>query len=102
MLIYNTTYVVENQKITVWKKWIDDIHIPFMRKTGKFTSPQITKILFPDNGETTSFSVQFKIKNLESLGIWSELYAEQLQHDITKRFGKDVLPFSTVMEIIEE
>ncbi|VBB45685.1 conserved hypothetical protein [uncultured Paludibacter sp.] len=102
MLIYNTTYVVENKKINHWKKWIEEIHIPFMRKTGKFTSPQIAKLLFPENTETTSFSVQFKIRDLEMLGIWSELYAEALQNEISKKFGNDVLPFSTVMEVIEQ
>ncbi|MGC3977632.1 MAG: DUF4286 family protein [Paludibacteraceae bacterium] len=101
MLIYNTTYVVENTEIALWMKWIEETHVPFMRKTGKFSAPQITKILYPETSNSTSFSVQFKTKDLETLGIWSELYAETLQEEIVKKFGKDVLPFSTVMEVME-
>ena len=101
MLIYNTTFLVGNSKIPVWMKWVDEIHIPFMRKTGKFTAPQIAKVLFTEDKENTSFSVQFKINDMDALGVWSELYANELQKEISARFGADVLPFSSVLEVIE-
>ncbi|MFV0471386.1 MAG: DUF4286 family protein [Paludibacteraceae bacterium] len=102
MLIYNTTYVVDKNRQNAWKIWINETHIPYMNKTGKFDYYQTTKILFPENSDNTeSFSVQFKIKDLEMLGVWSELHAEELQNEISGLFGKDVLPFSTVMEIID-
>lgn len=102
MLIYNTTYLVGNKKIPAWLKWIEETHIPFMRKTGKFTAPQIAKVLFTDDPENTSYSVQFKINDLETLGVWSELYADDLQKEISIIFNNEVLPFSTVLEVIEE
>ncbi len=102
MLIYNTTYLVNNKKTTVWMKWIEEMHIPFMRKTGKFTSPQISKVLFTEDKENTTYSVQFKIKDLDALGVWSELYADEVQKEILEKFNKDVLPFSTVLEVIEQ
>ena len=101
MLIYNTTYLVNNKRITSWLKWVEETHIPFMRKTGKFTAPQIAKVMFADDIESTSFAVQFKINDLDSLGVWSELYADDLQKEIAAIFEQEVLPFSTVMEIIE-
>lgn len=102
MLIYNTTYLVNNKKMVAWMKWIKETHIPFMRKTGNFTAPQLAKILFTEDNESTSFSVQFKIKDLDALGVWNELYADELQKEILEIFDKDVLPFSTVLELIEQ
>lgn len=102
MLIYNTTYLVNNKKMVAWMKWIEETHIPFMRKTGNFTTPQLAKILFTEDNESTSFSVQFKIKDLDALGVWNELYADELQKEILEIFDKDVLPFSTVLELIEQ
>ena len=79
-----------------------DTHIPFMRKSGKFSAPQISKVLFTEDPGSTSFSLQFKIDDLDALGVWTELYADTLHKQITEVFGKDVLPFSTVLEIIEQ
>lgn len=101
MLIYNTTFLVNNKLSLIWMKWVEDVHIPFMRKTGKFMAPQIARVLFTEDKESTSYSVQFKIENIESLGVWSELYADHVQREIFDKFGKEVLPFSTVLEIIE-
>ena len=101
MLIFNTTYLVDSQKISLWLEWVKNVHIPFMLKTGKFSAPQIAKVLYSDSANGESFSVQFKVKDMDALGVWSELYAEKFQNDVTEQFGAEVLPFSTVLEILE-
>lgn len=101
MLIFNTTYLVDSQKILLWMDWIKNIHIPFMLKSGKFSSAQIAKVLYSDNANGESFSVQFKVEDMNTLGVWNELYAEQFQNEIKEHFGTDVLTFSTVLEIVE-
>lgn len=100
MILYNTTYLVADRKYGPWIKWLKEIHIPFMLNCG-FTNPQAAKILTADKEQKgTSIAVQFKIQDLSILRIWEEEFAETLKNDIARRFGADVLLFSTVMEML--
>ncbi|MHB9056137.1 MAG: DUF4286 family protein [Paludibacteraceae bacterium] len=100
MILYNTTYLVADRQYGPWIKWLKEIHIPFMLNCG-FTNPQAAKILTADKEqEGTSIAVQFNIQDLSILKIWDEEFAETQMNDIARRFGADVLSFSTVMEML--
>ena len=102
MLIFNTTYLVGDRMHSTWHKWLYEHHIPAMLDSGYFNKPQIAKILTNGSQEGgVSFSVQFHIENMQSLEAWNEKYAETFLADFNKRFGEEVLLFSTVLEVIE-
>ncbi len=101
MYIYNTTYLVVKEVYSEWFSWVKSTHIPSMQKMG-FSNPQVSKVLITDPEQKEfSMSVQFKIDTLEALNRWSESRLQEIRNDIHKQFGEKVLPFDTVLEIIE-
>ena len=101
MLVFNTTYLVSHEKHDAWHKWLYEHHIPAMVDSGYFSKPQVAKVLTNEQQNGVSFSVQFHIENMALLEAWNEKYTKAFLADFSKRFGQEILLFSTVLEIIE-
>lgn len=102
MLIFNTTYLVNNKRYEEWFKWIHESYIPSMLDSGYFEKPQVAQILSNEPQEgASSYSVQFHIANMKLLEAWNGKYAEKFLADFSIKFGEEVLLFSTVLKIIE-
>lgn len=100
MLIFNTTYLVSDSALSAWHKWIPEQHIPFMLKFKPFSNPQVAKIITNEQQEGTSFSLQFHIRDMETLGIWNEKYGVAFQENCAREFGTEVVFFTTVLELL--
>jgi len=100
MLIFNTTFLVSDNALDAWHKWIPEQHIPFMLQFKPFSNPQVAKVITNHKQEGTSFSVQFHIHDMETLGIWNERFGTTFQENCAKEFGTEVIFFTTVLEII--
>jgi len=100
MLIFNTTYKVATDHYDQWIKWINEHHLPFMLETGKFSQPQIAKVVGSDDDEGTSYSVQFHIENMETLMEWHRHNSSTFRDKCYEEFGSQVIFFTTVLEII--
>ncbi len=101
MYIYNTTYLVSKDVFSDWIDWVKSVHIGDMTRMG-FTTPQISKVLTTDaEQEEFSVAVQFQIANMKKLDEWQQRYSNILKKDIYHRFGEKVLPFDTVLEMID-
>jgi len=72
MLIFNTTYLVENEFYPQWINWVQASLIPFMMSTADFSEPQIAKVLTGESVKETSYSVQFKISDKSKLNDWMQ------------------------------
>lgn len=101
MLIFNTTYQVTTNHTENWIQWIKTEHIPFMLKSEVFIEPQITKIVGSEDETGTSFSVQFKINDMDTLVLWHNQYATEFQDKVSSKFGTEVVFFSTVLELLD-
>lgn len=101
MLIFNTTYQVTTNHTENWIQWIKTEHIPFMLKSEVFIEPQITKIVGSEDETGTSFSVQFKINDMDTLVLWHNQYAIEFQDKVSSKFGTEVVFFSTVLELLD-
>ena len=101
MLIFNTTYLVADRMYGVWFKWLYEHHIPWMLSSECFDKPQVAKVINSESERGVSYCVQFRSANAELLETWNEKYAEAFLADLNKRFGQEILFFSTTLEIIE-
>ncbi len=100
MLIYNTTYLVADNQIEKWMRWLREDYLPFMLESG-FSNAQVAKVLTSDpEQEGSSISVQFHVADVATLNRWSEQYAEESEREFAMMFGSDVLSFTTVLEIL--
>lgn len=100
MLIFNITFLVSDAALAAWYKWTPEQFIPFMLQFKPFSQPQVAKIISSHVQEGTSFSVQFHIRDMETLNIWNGRFGKAFQENCTREFGNDVIFFTTVLEII--
>ena len=101
MILYNVTVNVEDGVHKDWLKWMKEIHIPDVMKTGMFSENKILKLLskLPDE-EGTTYAIQYFCKSLEDLENYQQNFAPKLQEDHTKRYGNKVIAFRTILEVV--
>ncbi len=99
MIIYNVTVNVENDVRDEWVKWMKEIHIPEVMKTGYFTENKICKVLV-DEEQGTTFSVQYTCKSIDVLKDYQSKEAPRLQKDHNEKYGTKAVAFRTLLEIL--
>lgn len=100
MLIYNVTINVEESVKEDWLSWMLKKHIPDVLATGKFLEATMTRVLVDEKMGGITYSVQYKVKNRETLDLYYQNDAEQLRKKTIKRFGNSLLAFRTELEVV--
>lgn len=100
MLIFNITFLVNDNRVPEWLDWVRNEHIPFMLESGDFTESQLARVMSHQQDGSISYSVQYRIADLKSLERWNHQYGTQLSGDCRSRFGEEVLFFSTTLKIL--
>ncbi|MGZ4038722.1 MAG: DUF4286 family protein, partial [Bacteroidia bacterium] len=81
MYIYNVTVNVSADVHDEWLKWMRDVHIPDVMKTGCFMSNRLVKVLnVEDEGHTYSF--QYTFKDMKDIERYQGEFAPALQADV--------------------
>ena len=99
MLIYNTTYHVEEGEEKNFLIWMREYYLPEVEKYGTLLAPRILRVLsHRDDGE--SYSVQFEVENSAKLHRWHQEQGVKLNEELLKIFKDKVIGFPTLMEVI--
>lgn len=101
MLIFNTTYHVEEGQEKLFLIWIKEYYLPEIEKYGALKSPRITRILSHREEGGDSFSLQFEVADSALLHRWHCEQGVQLNEELTKTFKEKVVGFPTLMEVID-
>lgn len=100
MLIYNTTYHVEDEVHDNFIIWIQECFIPEIGRDDVLKSPRLCRILsHQDSGYT--YSLQWEVENSSILHRWHTEKGLKYNEEITNIFKDKVVGFPTLMEIIE-
>lgn len=97
MIIYNVTVKVSHLRVEEWLKWMKEVHIPQLMKTGFFTDHQMCELLHVDDEEGKTFVIQYHMETKSDYNRYQELYASDLQAAAHEQFGEDALGFRTLM-----
>lgn len=100
MLIYNVTINVDESVKDAWVTWMVKTHIPDVLATGKFLEATMTRVLVDEEMGGVTYSVQYKVKDRETLNLYYQNDAEQLRNDTIKRFGNSLVAFRTELEVV--
>lgn len=101
MIIFNTTFHVEDDIHDACILYLKDVYIPYAMNSGFLHTPFFARI-HPQHEESgSSYSLQFKVKNLDTLEHWMSTEGNALQQDLYTRFGEKALGFITLLEEIE-
>src|ERR1035437_6960506 len=100
MYIFNITYLVTDKVHDEWLEWIREENIPFMLGSEYFTQPQVARVITSAKEEGTSFSVQFHVQDMHTLKLWNKEYSLLFKENCSRKFGDEVLFFTTVLELV--
>ena len=82
--IYNVTIVVSPEMEVKWIAWMKTVHIPEVMETGLFQSYMFTQVYPEQEQDQTSFSIQYRAIDLQSIQLYMEMYAPVLQEKSAK------------------
>lgn len=100
MIIFNTTFHVEENVCDDYINFIKEVYIIRAVSSGFMHEPRFARIHAQHEESGSSYSLQFKVKNVDTLNHWYAIEGEALQKEITDRFGNKALGFVTLLEEI--
>lgn len=101
MYIYNVTVNIDDSAHQDWYAWMKKTHIPDVLNTGLFESCRFCKVMVDEESGTT-YSIQYLVKDLETLALYQEMYAPALQKEHMDRYSGRFVAFRTILELHEE
>lgn len=100
MIIFNTTFHVEDELCDDYIRFIKETYVIRAVNSGFLHEPRFARIHAQHEESGTSYSLQFKVKNVDTLNHWYATEGEALQKELTARFGNKALGFVTLLEEI--
>lgn len=101
MLVYNTTYHVEEKDVRNFLIFMQESYIPRVLEEGSLSDPKILKILSHIEEGSACFSVQFSVESSAMLHSWHRKQGAQLNAELLKTFEDKIVGFPTLMEVVE-
>lgn len=100
MILYNVTVSIDENVAEEWLKWMREVHIPDVMKTGLFLEGRICRILAFEEGGL-SYSVQYLSPSEEAYNIYQQDHAPTLQQEHTERYAGKFAAFRTILKVEE-
>ena len=101
MIIFNTTFHIEDDVLNDYISFMKETYITRAVGSGFLHEPRLARIHAQHEESGSSYSLQFKVKNVDTLNHWFSSEGQTLQEDLTSRFGNKALGFVTLLEEIE-
>lgn len=101
MIIYNVTVNVEKAIHREWLQWMKETHIPDVMNTGLFQHSRLLEVMVEEEQGVT-YSIQYEVRDLETLKLYEEVYAPRLQAEHQRRFGDKAVAFRTILRLEQE
>lgn len=99
--IYNVTINIDDSVHPEWKAWMMAIHIPEVLATKLFQDCRFTRVMV-DEESGTSYSIQYRFKDMEDFQLYQQIYAPALQAKTHERFEGKYVAFRTLLEVVDE
>lgn len=101
MIVYNTTFHVDKEILEECLAFLREHYIPKAAKSGFLHSPRLMRVMNQGEDEGVSLSVQFHVKNVDTLNYWLQKEGAAIHKALTGRFGQRLVGFSTLLEEID-
>lgn len=101
MIVYNTTFHVDNEILEEGITYLKEVYLPRASASGFLLNPLLRKVLHNEENEGVNFSVQFHVKNIDTLNFWLESEGKLLHQELVRKFGRKIAGFSTLLEEID-
>ncbi len=99
MIIYNVTIKINLAQHDEWYQWMKEVHIPEVMATSYFIKSQMSKLLYMDESDGYTYTIQYYCKDLKTLEAYHELAAPALQKKHTEKFKDKYVAFRSIMDV---
>ncbi len=100
MIVYNTTVKIHPAIEKAWVQWQQQVHIPALMATGKFTDYKMFRLLEQDESDGVTYVIQFFSPTWETYEQYNAQHADALQRMAQERWGDLYIAFRTVMQVV--
>lgn len=101
MIIFNTTFHLDDDIHTAGLDYLKKVYIPEAANSGFLFEPRLLLIHRQHEEGGTSYSLQFRVKNADTVNHWLANDGQILQKELATRFGNKMMGFVTLLEEIE-
>src|SRR5699024_10361366 len=99
MYIYNITTNIEQDIHEEWLEWMENVFIPEMLATKKFSKALMTRVHIEEEMGGDTYSVQYTAKNAIDFQYFLDHHLDRIQK-LNKEFEGRTVSFSTKMKIV--
>lgn len=99
MIIYNVTVKIDLAHHDDWYRWMKEVHIPEVMATDYFIKYQMSKLLYTDESDGLTYTIQYYCKDLETLNAYHKIAAPALQKKHTDRYEGKYVAFRSIMDV---
>jgi len=102
MILYNTTFIVEESVHDEWIVWFKENHINDYLNSNCFLGARFGKVTSHTEPGMHTYSIQLFVKDELVLNQFKNIHLTEIQQLLLKKFGTSVLCFSTEMDHIAD
>lgn len=100
MIIYNTTYQIDPSVHDEALAWIRLELIPSLSSSKHLKNPRLVRVM-TDDESNKSYSLQFEVEDITTLNEWYKMHGASIYAGLTKKYGNNLLGFTTLLENID-
>ena len=101
MIIFNTTYHVDDELEASFIAWLKENYIPMALRREELSEPQLCRVMTTGEEDGSSLSLQVHVQDTEALSLWYKEMGVELTEALVSRFGDRVVGFNTLLEVID-
>jgi len=102
MILYNVTTNIHESAHKQWFDWMQEVHIPKVLATGKFSSARMVRVLVEEELGGLTYAVQYTTDSKETLEKYYLEDAPGLREEALQLFADKALSFRTELELVAE
>lgn len=99
MIIYNTTFNVDEQVEKQWLAWLKSDYLPSLKNTGLFDKHVFSKILVEEEMGGISYSLQLFCTSLPELQTFEKKHKNAIDGKMLAKFSGKFVMFHTLLEV---
>ncbi len=101
MIIYNVTINIDHSVHDEWLKWMKEVHVPDVMRTGLFVESRMLKVLGDEDSGGVTYSVQYTCHSMDDFKKYEANFAPALRDETNKKYKNKFVAFRTLLEIID-
>lgn len=101
-ILYNVTVKIDHSVKEEWLAWMQDVHIPEVMATACFRSYKLSHLIGHDDGEGSTFAIQYEAPGRNHLEIYQKDHAVELQKKHKQKFEGKFVAFRTLLEVVQK